>query len=238
MNIASLGSILGIWAHPDDETWACAGIMAEAIKNGQKVACVTATKGGAGKTASQRKWPQEQLTQIRETELGNALSIIGVHDLHWLGYEDGKLAAADRKRAIVKVAKLIDTIRPDTILTFERQGITGHADHRTICSWTCAAVKQSLCKPVVYGACETTQRYDKIGRRCDQLFDIYIDLKEPFMVDEEHGDLVFKLSRADAKQKLAALKAHQSQTALFFKIPLGKKYLKQLCDVECFVKLS
>jgi len=31
-DIKMLGTILSVWAHPDDETFSCAGIMAQAIK--------------------------------------------------------------------------------------------------------------------------------------------------------------------------------------------------------------
>jgi LmbE family N-acetylglucosaminyl deacetylase len=34
--INSLGTIMSVWAHPDDETFTCAGIMRQAVNNGQK----------------------------------------------------------------------------------------------------------------------------------------------------------------------------------------------------------
>src|ERR671922_141060 len=38
-----LGTILGVWAHPDDEAYLSAGLMARAVRNGSRVVCVTAT---------------------------------------------------------------------------------------------------------------------------------------------------------------------------------------------------
>ena len=49
-----LGTILGVWAHPDDEGYLSAGIMAQAMRNGQRVVCVTATRGEA---ADPEQWP-------------------------------------------------------------------------------------------------------------------------------------------------------------------------------------
>ena len=43
-----LGTVLGVWAHPDDETWLSAGLMARAVDQGRRVVCVTATRGEAG----------------------------------------------------------------------------------------------------------------------------------------------------------------------------------------------
>lgn len=59
-DIKKLGTILGIWAHPDDESWASAGIMITAAANGQRTACVTATKGEAGET-DEKRWPKKSL---------------------------------------------------------------------------------------------------------------------------------------------------------------------------------
>ena len=53
-NVAELGTILGIWAHPDDEAYLSAGLMALARDNGQRVVCVTATRGELGHARSCR----------------------------------------------------------------------------------------------------------------------------------------------------------------------------------------
>jgi LmbE family N-acetylglucosaminyl deacetylase len=34
----SLGTVLSVWAHPDDETYLAARVMADAARNGQRVA--------------------------------------------------------------------------------------------------------------------------------------------------------------------------------------------------------
>ena len=39
---AELGTILGIWAHPDDEAYLSGGLMAIAREHGSRVVCVTA----------------------------------------------------------------------------------------------------------------------------------------------------------------------------------------------------
>lgn len=47
-DVKQLGRIMGIWAHPDDETWCAAGLLAMAADNGQDTCCVTITKGELG----------------------------------------------------------------------------------------------------------------------------------------------------------------------------------------------
>ncbi|HLZ38595.1 MAG TPA: PIG-L family deacetylase, partial [Mycobacteriales bacterium] len=46
--VADLGTILGIWAHPDDEAYLSAGLMAIARGAGSRVVCATATRGELG----------------------------------------------------------------------------------------------------------------------------------------------------------------------------------------------
>ena len=41
--MTTTGTLLGIWAHPDDECYLSAGLMADAVRHGHRVVCVTAT---------------------------------------------------------------------------------------------------------------------------------------------------------------------------------------------------
>ncbi len=43
--VVALGDIVAVWAHPDDESYLAAGVMAIARANGARVTCVTATDG-------------------------------------------------------------------------------------------------------------------------------------------------------------------------------------------------
>lgn len=76
--VRELGSILGIWAHPDDETYLSGGLMAAAVDHGQRVACVTATRGRRGTEGLDRGSP-ERLAELRGRELAAALELLGVH---------------------------------------------------------------------------------------------------------------------------------------------------------------
>ena len=42
MNAADLGTVVGVWAHPDDEAYLTGGLMALARDTGARVVCVTA----------------------------------------------------------------------------------------------------------------------------------------------------------------------------------------------------
>ena len=63
-----LGSILGIWAHPDDEAWLSSGLMMRAVEAGHRVVCVTATRGESGFPADDGRSAEERKA-VRAAEL-------------------------------------------------------------------------------------------------------------------------------------------------------------------------
>ena len=82
-----LGTILGIWAHPDDETYLTAGLMAQAVRDGRRVVCVTATRGEGG-SMDEERWPSATMGEVREAELMRCFEILGVTEHHWLDVPD------------------------------------------------------------------------------------------------------------------------------------------------------
>ena len=139
-DIRELGTILSVWAHPDDEAYLCGGIMAMATAAGSRVVCVTATRGELGVTDAER-WPPDRLPAIREAELAECLRVLGVREHRWLGYPDGGCAAVDRDEGAERIAQLLRDVSPDTVLTFAPDGQTGHPDHIAVHHWTADAVR-------------------------------------------------------------------------------------------------
>jgi LmbE family N-acetylglucosaminyl deacetylase len=132
------GTLLGIWAHPDDEAYLSSGLMALARAAGHRVVVATATRGELG-TNDPVAHPPARLAKIRERELAASLSAVDVHEHRWLNFPDGGLASADRDSAVAALAGLIDEVVPDTIVTFGPDGMTGHSDHCTVSGWVTAA---------------------------------------------------------------------------------------------------
>ena len=156
-DIKSLGTILGIWAHPDDETFTMGGIMAAAVKNGQAVACVTATRGEKG-VQDESRWPAARLGQIRTDELTAAMKILGVKELRWLDYPDGDCKGVNEEKAVKQIAEYIKEHQPDSILTFGHDGLTGHPDHKCVSAWTKKAAEAAGSKAVIYNSIQTNEQ--------------------------------------------------------------------------------
>ena len=117
-------TLLGVWAHPDDEAYTSAGLMAEFRRRGDRVVIVTATLGERG-TGDPEAWPPRRLGALRHAELRNSLAVLDVDELRLLGYLDGDCEMHDGTAAI---ARTIIEIEPDLIVTFGPDGLTGHPD--------------------------------------------------------------------------------------------------------------
>ncbi len=235
-DVKKLGSILGIWAHPDDESWASAGLMKMASLNGQKIGIITATKGDAGETADEHKWPKSKLGEIRKKELEDCLCFVGKVEQFWLGYEDGNLATTDEKEAVGEIIRIINVFNPDTIVSFEPNGITGHDDHKTISLWTGRAVANLPKKIEVLQAIESKEKFEQTGRDLDDKFNIFFNIDRPNLVMEAEADVLLKLPANVVECKMCCLKAHASQTNQIFSNTEGKDALELFIGTECFIK--
>jgi LmbE family N-acetylglucosaminyl deacetylase len=234
MGTTELGTILGLWAHPDDEVFASAGLMMRAVSNGQRVVVVTATKGDAGQTADEVQWPQEKLAEIREQELKRSLETIGVREHFWLDYADGKLAGVPTVEVVAALQKTLGDFCPDTIVTFEPQGITGHEDHQAVYLWAKEFAGSFSVEPRVLCAVECEEFYESHGRALHAEHNIYFNVSKPHVVSANDADVCVSLNEEEQAIKLGALTAHASQTAGMLASQQGREALSALCKCECF----
>jgi LmbE family N-acetylglucosaminyl deacetylase len=208
-DIASLGTILGVWAHPDDEVFNMGGIMAVAVKNGQKVICVTATRGELG-VQDETRWPPSRLGEIRTKELDDAYKILGVKEHHWFDYPDGGCVEVDENEAVTRVVELIEKYQPDSIFTFGPDGMTGHSDHISASHWATKAREQANSQAPLYYSVQTKEQYQSM-QEADERLNIFFNIDKPDMREEKDCDILLRLSDEIYEQKIAALAAMPSQ---------------------------
>ena len=134
-------SLMGIFAHPDDESFGMAGTLARATMHGHWAAIVCATRGEKGKIADPSLATQEHLGMVREQELRTACAAVGVTDVSFLDYIDGHLAEADVDEAVGRIVHHLRRFRPDVVVTFAANGGYGHVDHMAIHRMTLAAIE-------------------------------------------------------------------------------------------------
>ena len=198
-------TLLGVWAHPDDESYLSAVLMSRVVKVGGRVVLASATRGEAGGSGD-----TDELATLREHELRTAMASLCVRDVRFLGYGDGQCAYADAEEAIESIIALIEDVRPDVIVTFGPDGLTGHPDHIAVSMWATAAAAAVGHERVLYATMT-----DDFMRRHDSLHsDLGVWMGgEPEGVDPADLALHVVPTSRERMLKGRALRAHASQVS-------------------------
>lgn len=140
-------SLLLVHAHPDDESIGTGATMAKYAAEGARVTLVTCTLGELGEIIPPdlRHLFPDELGQHRIVELDRACAALGVEDHRFLGgegrYRDSGMMGlpdnddprcfwrADVEEAAGALAKIIDEVAADVIVTYDANGFYGHPDH-------------------------------------------------------------------------------------------------------------
>ena len=134
-------TLMGVLAHPDDESLGMGGVLARYAAEGVATNLVTATRGERGRFFDDADRPAgPEVGRVREAELRAAAAVLGVRDVQLLGYHDGDLDRADPREAVQRVAAELRRGRPDVVVTFDPMGAYGHPDHVAISQIASAAV--------------------------------------------------------------------------------------------------
>jgi len=208
--IGDLGSILGVWAHPDDEAWLSAGLMARAVDAGRRVVCVTATAGEAGFPDGDPR-PKEERMAIRRAEMAASLGEVGVTEHHWLGYRDGHCDEIADEEAVAIIARLIADVQPEVLLTFGPDGATGHVDHVAVCRWSTMACARAATAPRLLYATKTAEWNQEFFRRIDPSQVMMVEGMAPEATPRSELAIWFSCEDDLLDRKVRSLRAQQSQ---------------------------
>lgn len=211
-SIEELGAVLGVFAHPDDETYLMAGIMATAARNGQRVSVVTATRGELG-SWDEEKWPTSRLGAIREQELLRSLDILGVKEHSFLGYPDAGCADIDDERALAELEPFFADVRPRSVFSFGPDGMTDHDDHKATCRWATEAFRR-WAEPgarLYYATYppEWAEKWVPVYNR----FNVFMSDDTPPITPLDEIAIAFELPPDVLDAKLRAIQAHESQVS-------------------------
>jgi LmbE family N-acetylglucosaminyl deacetylase len=196
---SDISRILAIAAHPDDLDFGSAGTIATWTGSGIEVIYCLVTDGDAG--GFDETFPRAEMGPLRQAEQIAAAACVGVDDVRFLGYPDGRVEPTLGLRK--DLARLIRQVRPDRVLcpsperNYARLGI-GHPDHRAVGSAALDAVYPDARNPFTFtdlaaeGLAAWTVR--EVWVAGAPLPNHYVDVTATF------------------PHKVAALRAHKSQT--------------------------
>jgi len=192
--------ILVINAHPDDVDFSAAGTVALWTDAGIEVTYCIVTDGDAG--GYDESVPRPEMAQLRRAEQAAAAKHVGVHDLRFLGYPDGRVEATLALRK--DLVRVIRQARPDRLLcqSPERNYArirASHPDHRAVGSAALDAVYPDARNPFAFPdllAAEGLEPWTvrEVWLAAAPTPDHYVDITGTF------------------PRKIAALRAHESQT--------------------------
>ena len=165
--------LLLVHAHPDDETISTGGTIARHADAGVHVTVVTCTLGEQGEVIPDELRGlaadfADQLGGYRVGELRAACAALGVADQRFLGgigrWRDSGMvgtAANEHPRAFVNgsldeqvdaLAQIVAEVRPQVVVSYDRNGGYGHPDHIRAHEVTMAAVEGVRDVDAVYWA--------------------------------------------------------------------------------------
>lgn len=223
------GTVLGVWAHPDDEAFLAAGTLAGAAAQGCRVVSVYATRGERGTAWVPGALPAD-LGAVRSGELTAALATIGAGDVRWLDHPDGGLAQVPAVEAVAQVLAVLDEVDPDVVLTFGPDGFTGHPDHVAVGTWvTIALLRRAAAHTLLWQAAVTDTWITRFAPAL-ATFDAFWP-GHPVAAPEHDVAWGRQLDTPLLDRKVAALRAHRSQTAHLF-AAFGEPFMRAMAATE------
>jgi LmbE family N-acetylglucosaminyl deacetylase len=192
---------LVVGAHPDDIDFGCVGTVARWVAAGVEVTYLLVTRGDQGGFDDT---PREQMGPLREAEQRAAAAVVGVTRVEFLdGYRDGWVEATHE--LVRDIVRVIRRVRPDRMIVqsperdYERLPAS-HPDHMAT---------GEACIRAIYPAARNPHAYPELLH--DEGLEPWI-VREVFIAGHPGATHVVDVTdQLDAK--LAALRAHASQTA-------------------------
>ena len=133
MTTSTQRRILGVFAHPDDETSGAAGTFAHYARQGIEVYVLTATRGEQGTLGTgEMRVSRDDLPSVREAELRAVMELVGARPPILLDYRDQEVAQADGDKLVGQIVSVMQRLAPQVVITFGPMGISGHTDHIAI----------------------------------------------------------------------------------------------------------
>jgi N-acetyl-1-D-myo-inositol-2-amino-2-deoxy-alpha-D-glucopyranoside deacetylase len=213
--------LLGVFAHPDDESLACGGLLARCAALGAAVTllCLTRGEGGPGLDTAEdgenggTETRRRRLAALRTQELDAASRVLGVSDLVVLDHADGMLPWIEAEALDADIRAALERLRPDVVITFGPDGLYWHPDHIAVHERTTAVVAAAGdAAPALYYVTMPPGQMRAVAEQARAGGAVVPGLDNPdaFGALAEPPTLVIEAG-GYAARKLAALECHHSQ---------------------------
>ncbi len=197
---AEVGRILVITAHPDDVDFGAAGTVTRWTEAGIDVVYCVVTDGDAG--GHDPSVSRADLAALRQAEQRAAAKCVGVDDVRFLGYPDGRVEATIALRR--DLARVIRQVRPDRVVAQSpdrnyARVQASHPDHRAVGAAALDAVYPDARNPFAFPELLADEGLEPWT------------VREVWLMASPQAQHFVDIT-ATFGRKLAALQAHESQT--------------------------
>ncbi len=237
-------TLMAVHAHPDDEASSTGGVLATYSDQGVRTVVVTCTNGEFGDAPGgikpgQDGHDEQEVAQLRLTELRESAKILGVTDLEPLGYHDSGMPDWDYKDrpdafcniptadVAARIGALIERYRPQVVITYDNQSPYQHPDHVHASEAAVAAVAATGIPAKLYLVAMRGSDFQKIwdvlrelGEDVPDTRNITPEMRQQMAESEQRITTTIDI-RPVLSRKRDALFAHGSQIreSWFSKIP-------------------
>ncbi|MEO6528944.1 MAG: PIG-L family deacetylase [Gemmatimonadaceae bacterium] len=134
---AAPGTLVAIFAHPDDES-IVSPALARYARDGTKVYVIVATDGRKGVSRHAGIPAGDSLAAVRAREARCSAAALGAQPPILFAFEDAGLAVGSpwpgepMDRLAQRIDSTLRVLRPDAVITWGPEGGYGHADHRLV----------------------------------------------------------------------------------------------------------
>ncbi|HEX2700309.1 MAG TPA: PIG-L deacetylase family protein [Acidimicrobiales bacterium] len=177
--------ILVVVAHPDDVDFGAAGSVATWTGQGITVSYCVVTDGDAG--GFDRAVPRREMAAMRHAEQEASARRVGVTDVRYLGYPDGRLVTTLELRR--DISRVIRQVRPQRVVTQSpvrnlARIFASHPDHLAAGEATVSAVYPDSRNPFAFPELleegHEPWTVDEIWLMASTAADVYVDITDTY----------------------------------------------------------
>lgn len=221
--------VVAVHAHPDDESIATGGALADLARRGAEVTVITCTLGEQGEVIGETYQElvadrADQLGGFRIHELGTALQLLGVTGRH-LGlpglfrdsgmvgdpaHSHPKAFVNSGDRAVELLVELFRDLSPHLVITYGPDGGYGHPDHIRAHEITHAAAQQVAVPRIVWAVTHAGDMTAGLSA-ISAVPAGWRQAGDRELAAVEHSDIALMLDDRAYHAKLAAMRAHATQ---------------------------
>lgn len=221
-------TLLAVFAHPDDESFRPGGTLALLARRRVRVQVLTATRGEGGSCGDPPLCTPEELPAVREAELRCACAALGLEPPCLLDYRDGTMAEVDAEGLTAAILDVVREVRPQVMLTFGPDGLSGHPDHVTVGRCAAEAFRRASDVAALYTVAvpaSIAARLETLNMEClhsvpDEEISLAVDVTEVW------------------EQKMAAIRCHATQLSSSPIVEAPEEYRRLFLGTEHFVRVT